>query len=72
MAEALAITADEAATPDPPRALAWDVYLLYPPGERDILAPAQWFHQLPIQRVPRLDPAELRRAIEALLLKPQT
>jgi len=46
---------------------AWDVYLAFGPGAADVGRPAFWMHQLGVTHAPRLDSAEFRRGVEALL-----
>jgi hypothetical protein len=67
MALALAIETRRSAAPgdDPP--FAWDIYLAYLPGNRDIAAPDFWMHQLSVDRAPRLDADEWRRQIRDML-----
>ena len=52
-------------------AIAWDVYLLYPPGtvlEGELPpAPAYWMHQLNEEPTLLLDPSRLRKAVHSLL-----
>lgn len=67
MAGPLGLTPEETPSPLSPDAVAWDVYLLYPPGPRDLYAPAHWSHQLPTTKAPRLEAASFRQAVEALL-----
>lgn len=47
--------------------LAWDVYLAYGRGAREIDRPAFWMHQLGVSHAPRLDAGEFRRRVEGLL-----
>jgi len=56
----------------PPGSLAWDVYLIYPPGvkwEKEPPKPVYWQHQLDIRTAPRLDgkpfAKELRKVLSA-------
>jgi hypothetical protein len=67
MATPLAIDTRRSAAPgdDPP--YAWDIYLAYRPGNPNITAPGFWMHQLAVDHAPRLDPAEWRTRIHALL-----
>jgi len=63
MATALGIDTRRSATPgdDPP--FAWDVYLAYRRGNRDIARPDFWMHQLTVEHAPRFEAAEWRRRI---------
>jgi len=47
--------------------IAWDVYLLYGRGAKDIAAPGFWMHQLALTQAPRLDAEEFRRRVVELL-----
>ncbi|HEY5625196.1 MAG TPA: hypothetical protein VIT93_01770 [Dehalococcoidia bacterium] len=67
LAAPLGLTPAETPSPRSPLAIAWDVYLTYPPGDRALFALASWMHQLPTKRAPRLDPAAFRRTVEELL-----
>jgi hypothetical protein len=67
MAQALAIETRRSAAPgdDPP--FAWDIYLAYRRGNRDITAPDFWMHQLAVDHAPRLEAAEWTRRLLAML-----
>ncbi len=67
LAAPLGLTPSETPSPRSPLAIAWDVYLTYPPGDQDLFAPQSWMHQLPAKTAPRLDPAAFRRTVEGLL-----
>ncbi len=67
LAAPLGLTPAETPRRRSPEAIAWDVYLAYPPGDEDLFAPSSWAHQLPTERAPRLDPDAFRRTVEALL-----
>jgi len=67
LAAPLGLTPVETPSPRSPLAVAWDVYLTYPPGGQDLFAPSSWMHQLPTKRAPRLDAAVLRLTVEKLL-----
>ena len=50
-----------------PSAVAWDVYLVYPPGVAWGSAPVFWMHQLEeVSQAPLLDAAVLRNRVESL------
>jgi hypothetical protein len=70
MGSALAIGPSN--TPDGTTTLgiAWDVYLLYGRGDREIEKPGFWMHQLDVETAPRFDPRR-RRAQEMLSWRPQ-
>ena len=67
LAAPLGLTPVETPSPRSPLAIAWDIYLTYPPGDRRLLAPSSWMHQLPTKRAPRLDAAVFRTTVEKLL-----
>jgi hypothetical protein len=67
LAAPLGLTPVETPSPRSPEAIAWDVYLTYPPGDRDLFAPSSWMNQLPTKRAPRLDPEAFRTTVEKLL-----
>ena len=67
LAVPLGLTPVETPSPRSPLAVAWDVYLTYPPGDHDLFAPSSWMHQLPTKKAPRLDPEAFRRTVEKLL-----
>ncbi len=67
LATPLGLAPAETPTPRFPLAIAWDVYLAYPPGDHDLFAPSSWMHQLPTKKAPRLDAAAFHRTVEALL-----
>jgi len=47
---------------------AWDVYLAYRRGNTDIAAPDFWMHQLAVTHAPRLDAAEWRHQVQAMVI----
>ena len=67
LAAPLGLTPVETPSPRSPAAIAWDVYLTYPPGDQDLFAPSSWMNQLPTKRAPRLDAAVFRTTVEKLL-----
>ena len=50
---------------EPP--FAWDVYLAYRLGNRDIARPDFWMHQLAVEHAPRFDSDEWQRRITEML-----
>jgi hypothetical protein len=64
LGEALEITAAESQGAGAGPGIAWDVYLLYAPGDRRIEKPDFWMHQLYIERAPRLKDVEWQRWVE--------
>ena len=67
MATALGVdTRRSAATGDDPP-FAWDVYLLYGRGNREVGRPDFWMHQLAVDHAPRFEAGEWRRRIQALI-----
>jgi hypothetical protein len=67
LAVALGIeTRRSAAAGDDP-AFAWDVYLAYRRGNRDLWAPDSWMHQLAVEHAPTLDVDVFRERVNALL-----
>ena len=69
LAAPLGLTPVETPSPRSPAAIAWDVYLTYPPGDQHLFAPSSWMNQLPTKRAPRLDAAIFRTTVEKLLLR---
>jgi hypothetical protein len=67
MAKALEIDARSSAATDDDPAFAWDVYLAYRRGNRELTRPDFWMHQLAVEGVPRFEPAEWRRQIAGML-----
>ena len=67
LAVPLGLTPVETPSPRSPETIAWDVYLTYARGDRDVFAPSSWMHQLPTKRMQRLDAQAFRRTVEALL-----
>jgi hypothetical protein len=67
MATALGIDTRRSAAPgdDPP--FAWDVYLAYRRGNREIARPDFWMHQLAVDHAPRFEAGEWRRRITEML-----
>ena len=67
MARALGIDTRRSAAPgdDPP--FAWDVYLAYRQGNRDIARPDFWMHQLEVDHARRFEPGEWRARIQAMI-----
>ena len=63
----LGISAKESLAVSGASGLAWDVYLAYGRGAKEIEAPDFWMHQLGVKHAPRLEPTEWRRRIEAML-----
>jgi hypothetical protein len=50
---------------EPP--FAWDVYLAYRRGNRDVAQPDFWMHQLAVEHAPRFDSDEWQRRITEML-----
>lgn len=67
LGKALAITEAESLGAGAGPGIAWDVYLLYTPGDRPIEEPNFWMHQLSIDRAPRLKDDEWQRRVELAL-----
>ncbi len=67
LAVPLGLTPVETPSPRSPLAIAWDVYLTYPPDDQRLFAPSSWMNQLPTKRAPRLDTAVFRTTVEKLL-----
>jgi len=67
MAQALAIdTRRSAGAGDKPE-FAWDVYLAYGRGPKDIERPDFWMHQLAVEHAPRLSADQWRHRVGAML-----
>ncbi len=62
LGESLGITAQQSLA-----GLAWDVYLAYEKGARDLFSPTFWMHQLGVTHAPPLDTAAFRQRVEGLL-----
>ena len=67
MGRALGIGPDESMA-DGKIGLAWDVYLAYGKGAKEIEKPDFWMHQLGVKHAPRLDAGEWRRRVEQLVV----
>lgn len=67
LAERLGIGARASLGVEAGAGIAWDVYLAYARGAANLARPSFWMHQLGVTHAPRLDAAEFRRQVEALL-----
>jgi hypothetical protein len=67
LGESLGISARESLGAEGGSGLAWDVYLAYERGARDLFSPTFWMHQLGVTHAPRLDTAAFRQRVEGLL-----
>src|SRR5207244_12728100 len=67
MAMTLAIDKRPSGAPGDEAPFAWDVYLAYRRGNRDIAQPDFWIHQLAVEHAPRFDSDEWQRRIAAML-----
>ena len=67
MAMTLAIDKRPSGAPGDESPFAWDVYLAYRRGNRDIAQPDFWMHQLAVEHAPRFDSDEWQRRIAAML-----
>ena len=70
LAERLNIGSRESLGVEGGAGFAWDVYLAYGRGSREIGRPAFWMHQLGVTHAPRLNAGEFRRRVEKLFATP--
>lgn len=64
---ALRISSKESLGVDGGAGLAWDAYLAYARGPRQIERPDFWMHQLAVNHAPRFEAGEWRRRVEGML-----
>ncbi len=67
LGKTLGISAAESVPVEGGSGLAWDVYLAYERGTRQIFSPQFWMHQLGVTHAPRLDAAAFRERVKGLL-----
>ena len=67
MSPPLGIDSRPEAAPGDVKEFAWDVYLAYRRGAKEIEHPDFWMHQLKVEHAPRLDADELRGRVQKLL-----
>ena len=67
LAERLNIGSRESLGVEGGAGFAWDVYLAYGRGSREIGRPAFWMHQLAVPNAPLLDAEAFRQRVEELL-----
>ncbi len=67
MAVELAIDSRRSAGAGDEPPFAWDVYLAYRRGNRDITQPDFWMHQLAVEHAPRFDSDAWQRRITEML-----